>query len=217
MNLIWILGWCSPTDSEIISTDDALRFFSIASVSRAEVAFDREKLAWFASAHIRKMSRVDIFSRSKNLLVSREIIKNVISDDEVDRIHKAISLIRPNLKTFNEVPVLIGGVLYGPAMNPSFRRYISQFISDINLIGNIIDALLGVDEVWTHKVVELCMKNLADTQNIELRDISITLQISLLGEAYGPDWWRVLVFLGKKESLKRLGNVDILLKEIVQL
>ena len=59
-NFLALLGWSTGDDTEFMRTEELLRRFSLAGVSRTNAVFDRAKLEWFNTQYLQKLPIEDL-------------------------------------------------------------------------------------------------------------------------------------------------------------
>ncbi|MEE3003500.1 MAG: glutamate--tRNA ligase [Pseudomonadota bacterium] len=98
LNYIALLGWTDPDGEEIFSLDDLIDKFEISSLNAAGPIFDKAKLNWVNSQHIRKLTTTELLSRLRPILNENDIY---LTQDE-DWQKQAIELIQTELVTLHD-------------------------------------------------------------------------------------------------------------------
>ena len=103
LNFLALLGWNPGTEQEYFSIKELIESFSIERVNAAPAIFDRGKLNWLNSEHLKNIDSADFWERV-SLFFEKENIS--INEDSLWR-KKAFELLSESFKTFSQAVVLM--------------------------------------------------------------------------------------------------------------
>ena len=201
-NYLLRLGW-GHGDEEIISRDDAVRWFDLAGVGRSPSRFDTKKLENLNGHYIREASD----GRLAGLVSPRlaPLIGRDLSTDEVELLTRAMPELKPRAKNLNE---LAEGATFLFRQHPlDFDEKAEQLVSGEapRLLARVYAVLSALDE-WTAAATEAGVRSVAETAEVKLGQVAQPLRAVLTGRATSPGIFDVLVLLGREESLARIAD-----------
>ncbi|HEX8585182.1 MAG TPA: glutamate--tRNA ligase [Allosphingosinicella sp.] len=201
-NYLLRLGW-GHGDEEIISREDAIRWFDLAGVGRSPSRFDTKKLDNLNGHYIREGSD----GRLAGLAAPRlaPLIGRDLSTDEIALLTRAMPGLKPRAKNLNE---LAEGATFLFRPRPlDFDEKAEQLVSGEapRLLARVHAVLSALDE-WTAAATEAGVRSVAETAEVKLGQVAQPLRAVLTGRATSPGIFDVLVLLGREESLARIAD-----------
>jgi glutamyl-tRNA synthetase len=196
------LGW-GHGDEEIISRDDAVRWFDLGGVGRSPSRFDTKKLASLNGHYIREASD----GRLAGLVAPRvaPLIGRDLSTDEMALLTQAMPELKPRAKNLNE---LAEGATFLYRQRPLEFDEKAQAVlggEAPRLLARIYAVLSTLDE-WTAAATEAGVREVAEAAGVKLGQVAQPLRAALTGRTTSPGIWDVLVLLGREESLARIAD-----------
>ena len=201
-NYLLRLGW-GHGDDEIISRDDAVRWFDLPQVGKSPSRFDLRKLENLNGHYIREADD----GRLGGLVAPRvaPLIGRDLSTAEIELLVRAMPELKPRAKNLNEL-----------AENTTFlfrRRPLdcdekaAQLLAGDapRLLARAWAALKSLDE-WTALATEAAVRSTAEGAGVKLGQVAQPLRAALTGRATSPGIFDVLVLLGREESLARIAD-----------
>jgi glutamyl-tRNA synthetase len=204
-NYLLRLGW-SHGDDEIISTEDAIRWFDISDVGRAAARFDQAKLDSVNAHYIRAADDMRLVGPVAEHL-EREF-SGALSDTDRERLLRAMPGLKPRAKTIIE---LAQKARFYVAPRPiplaaDARKALTPEAHDRLRGLRAVLAPLGKAE-WTAPVLEAELRRFAEDKGIKLGAIAQPLRAALTGSLASPGLFEVMEVLGREESLGRIEDV----------
>jgi glutamyl-tRNA synthetase len=201
-NYLLRLGW-GHGDEEIISREDAIRWFDLAGVGRSPSRFDTKKLDNLNGHYIREASD----GRLAGLAAPRlaPLIGRDLSTDELALLTRAMPGLKPRAKNLNE---LAEGATFLFRQRPlDFDEKAEQLVSGEapRHLARVHAMLSALDE-WTAAATEAGVRSVAETAEVKLGLVAQPLRAVLTGRATSPGIFDVLVLLGREESLARIAD-----------
>jgi glutamyl-tRNA synthetase len=204
-NYLLRLGW-SHGDDEIISTEDAIRWFDIGQVGRAAARFDQAKLDSINAHYIKQA----LDARLLALLAERleKELARTLSQVERERLLKAMPGLKPRAKTVVELaekarfyvvprPLALGRDAE-KALGAEARARLKS------LSGDLAQFDYGR---WTAEILEAELRKFADRNGVKLGQVAQPLRAALTGSLASPGIFEVIEVLGREETLARIADV----------
>ncbi len=191
INYMALLGWSKEDNKEIYSLADLLGSFKIKSVGKSGAKFDFEKLLWLNSQHIQKMSSEEIIKRLSLLNKGKKF--NITKE--------AIDLIKPRIERLADIDNDFGYLFEPQKIDPSLEAKILNddskvFLEDYSaMLAKRFESALQLKE------------DLGQCSKIGFGKSMGAMRLCLVGKLAGPDLFELMIFLGKKEVLKRVLSV----------
>jgi glutamyl-tRNA synthetase len=201
-NYLLRLGW-GHGDDEIISREDAVRWFDLANVGRSPSRFDTKKLENLNGYYIREASD----GRLAGLVAPRveKLIGRSMSDGEIALLTRAMEGLKPRAKNLNEIAE---GSLFLFKSRPLDldERAGALLEGDAADLLALVHAPLAALPDWSVEATEQAVREVAETAGVKLGLVAQPLRAALTGRATSPGIFDVLVLLGRDESLARVAD-----------
>jgi len=197
-NYLLRLGW-SHGDDEIISRDQAIKWFSIEGLgkSAARLDFDRMKNL---NAH---------YLRQKNDSELAEIVINMIEEDHAisnvskGNILKAMASLKPRAELLVDLKQM--ALMYVVDFPLSITAEARQIIlnTDENLLMQVRETLTSLGN-FSKDVIQEKLKELAELANMKLGELMHFIRAFIAGDVKSPSVFEMIEILGLEHSLNRL-------------
>lgn len=205
INYLMFLGWNPGTEKEIYTLNEFIEDFDLNKIHTTDlVTFDIEKLNWFNSEYIKKLSNKEFFDMIKNWSAKFNVpcliseIENKYSEEQVLSICR---LTKERLQVLGDFNSLVDYYLQSPNLDSiilgkysSNPRQVLTFFLD--LIEQVEDfSFSNLDELLHKKVKE---------NSYSMKEYFMTLRICITGEIVTPPIIEIISILGKEETIYRL-------------
>jgi glutamyl-tRNA synthetase len=203
-NYLLRLGW-SHGDDEIISQDDAVRWFDIADVGRAPARFDQAKLDSVNAHYIREADD----ARLVGLVVERleKEFGASLSGGDRDRLARAMPELKPRAKTIVELAEKARFYVMKRPIRPSGDAAKMLTAEARERLGGLAADFADVaDAEWRAGVLDKRLRGFADAQGVKLGAVAQPLRAALTGSLASPGIFEVMEVLGRDESLGRIAD-----------
>ncbi len=196
-NYLLRLGW-SHGDAEIISTRQAIEWFTLDAVGRAAARFDFVKLDSLNGHYLRETPDDKLAGLVQNFITPPP------DPAKRARLLKAMPGLKPRAKTLVE---LAANARFYVADRPIPLDKDAQKLLDPAARARL-KALLPILEKapWEAAQLEAVVKQAAEAQQAKLGDLAQPLRAALTGSKVSPGIFEVLAALGRDESLGRLAD-----------
>jgi len=197
-NYLLRLGW-GHGDAEIISREDATRWFDLDAVGKAPSRFDLKKLENLNGHYIRETPDVRLAD-----LVAEKL---EFDDGDTRRVTllAAMPSLKPRAANLNELrdgaaflflqrPVTIVDDAR-PLLTGEARATLSALHTALDAVHN-----------WDTDALEAAVRQVAEARSIKLGQAAQPLRVALTGRRTSPGIFDVLAALGREESLARIAD-----------
>ncbi len=200
-NYLLRLGW-SHGDDEIISTEEAIRWFDLDAVGRAPARFDFAKLDSLNGHYIRGAGD----ERLVTLVAERleETIGQPLTDALRGRLLRAMSELKLRPKTLAELTANARFLVAPRPLRPDEKAVKLLTPQARALLAGLIPAIGGSD--WRPDALERCVRDFADANQAKLGAVAQPLRAALTGSLASPGIFEVMEVLGREETLGRIAD-----------
>jgi glutamyl-tRNA synthetase len=201
-NYLLRLGW-GHGDDEIISREDAVRWFDLDHVGRSPSRFDTKKLEHLNGHYIREASN----GRLAGLAAPRieALLGKELGTDDLALLTESMESLKPRAKNVDELAEG-GAFLFKSVPLDMDERAEALLEGDApDLLASVHAALSSLAD-WSVEATEQAVRDVAEARGAKLGQVAQPLRAALTGRATSPGIFDVLVLLGRDESLARIGD-----------
>ncbi len=201
-NYLLRLGW-GHGDTELISTEDAIRIFDVDDIGKGAARFDFKKLDSFNAHYIRHADDARLATLARPFIETK--LGHAINEADLARLAIAMPGLKERAKTLVE---LAESALYLFRQRPIELNDKADKILDDEarrMLGRLVP-VLAASEDWTEETLEKTVGSFAETEDLKLGKIAQPMRAALTGSNISPGIYDVLTVLGREESLARLGD-----------
>lgn len=199
VNYLLRLGWAHG-DTDIISVDDAKKWFDLSGVNKAPARLDREKLCFLNKHYICGLADEEFLAQAKPFLKQTEFDDNISA-----RLHRGASFLKDRCAQLNEISEAAAFLLLsrpleitGKAAKPLKKDSVDEILSAV------LEAL-SADDLWTSaQSLENTIKSFAEAREIGFGAVGAPMRAALTAGHPSPSLGEVLYSLGPVESRARI-------------
>ena len=194
-NYLLRLGW-GHGDDEIISTAQAIEWFTLEAVGRAPSRFDSAKLLAINAHYLREASDSVLLEGFEGADAATQ-----------ERLRQGLPGLKTRAKTLVE---LQEGALIYASQRPPFTEEARALLAS-GPVRDILEAyrlMLEDAESWSQDTLESCARHCAASRELKLGQLAQPLRAALTGRTVSPPIFEVAEILGKQLVLERLGSVE---------
>ncbi len=200
-NYLMRLGW-SHGDDEIISTEDAIRWFDIKDVGRGAARFDQAKLDSINAHYIREADDARLVALAAERL---EVdFDRPLSADDRERLRRAMPGLKPRAKTLVELAAKARFYVAPRPIRPAADAARALTAEARDNLGAFATALDGI--AWQAAPLEQQLRQFVERRGLKLGAVAQPLRAALTGSLASPGIFEVMEVLGREESLARIAD-----------
>jgi glutamyl-tRNA synthetase len=202
-NYLLRLGW-SHGDDEIISREDAIRWFDLDAVGKGAARFDMARLTSLNAHYIKETDEARLLD-----LITPQITAQtgaIIGDAERARLKSALPGLKPRAATLIELAEKAGFYVSPRPLTLTDKAVQQVTGAGREHLSALASLLEGLKE-WTHDSLETAIKSHAEQAGVKLGQVAQPLRAALTGKTESPSLFEVLEILGREESLGRIKDV----------
>lgn len=202
-NYLLRLGW-GHGDAEIISTQQAIDWFTLEGIGRSPSRLDFAKMENLNAHYIREADDARLVALTTPFIEAK--IGRALSDVEKDRLLRSIPGFKPRVKTLIE---LADGALYLFAARPLTLDDKAAALLTPDVAGQIaaLTAKFADAAVWNAATLEGIVRDFAEANGLKLGKVAQPLRAALTGTTVSPPIFEVAEILGRAEALGRLEDI----------
>ena len=201
-NYLLRLGW-GHGDEEIISREDAIKWFDLDHVGRSPSRFDLKKLENLNGHYIREASNGRLAGLAAPKLA--ELLGRQVTDDELALLAEAMEGLKPRAKNLNELTEGAAFLFKTVPLDVDERAAALLEGQAPDLLALVHAALAALPD-WTAEATEQAVRGVSEAAGVKLGQVAQPLRAALTGRATSPGIFDVLVLLGRDESLARIAD-----------
>ena len=197
-NYLLRLGW-GHGDDEIISRDDATRWFNLDHVGKSPSRFDLKKLANLNGHYIRAADD------DRLALLTGRHLRFPAGAGEIDVLRRAMPALKPRASDLVE---MADNAAFLFAARPLLLDDDAQRLLAGESAGLLtrVHATLDALQYWDTENLEAAVRTVAEEAGVKLGMVAQPLRAALTGRKTSPGIFDVLVLLGRDESLARIAD-----------
>ncbi len=181
-NYLLRLGWAHG-DDEIISTSQAIEWFSLDAIGRSPSRFDLQKLLSLNAHYLRHTDDHTLVDYFKN---SDKVIN--------ERLLQGMKGLKDRSKTINDLIEQGQFYIHQPMLKE--MEYPSCFL-------NLIEELSQLND-FSKDTIETCFRQFCEKHSLKLGDVAKVARLLLTGLTVSPSIFEIMSILGQSETLDRL-------------
>ncbi len=205
INMLVFLGWSPGTDQEFFTLDELTKVFSLERIVKAGSRFDPEKAKWFNKHYFQKKSDTDLVELFKPVLQA----KNISAGDE--KIRKVISLVKERCEFVSDLWTQGSFFFEAPTEYDTQtvkKRWKEDTPEQLNQITEIFQSV----EPWNAESIKENFSDFMNEKGWGFGAVMNPLRLCLVGGNMGPDLFVICEILGKEETVARINNGIISIK-----
>ena len=198
-NYLLRLGW-SHGDEEIISIENAIKWFNIESIGKSPAKFDIERLNSLNSHYINVMGDSEVI---KIITDSYAKKGEIIQKDKLHILKNGIKGLKSRARTTVELTNMSS--FYIEETPISLDEKSKKILTDQNCI-LIKEYVIYLELIknWNEKSIEENIKSFCNDKKINLGKLAQPVRAALTGKSVSPGLYEVILALGKVETINRI-------------
>lgn len=201
-NYLLRLGW-SHGDDELISREEAIKWFETDAIGKSAARFDIDKLMSLNAHYLRQKAPQDLLALIKPLLEAQ--VDRPLLDSESERIVNGMKPLTERAKDLHELAE--GASLYLQKESFVLDEKASSQVKGADDVLLAIHDCLANETDWVESVLDKTLRDLAAQKDLKFGKVAGPLRAAISGRGTSPGVFDLLVALGQNETLERLKSV----------
>ncbi len=206
VNFLALLGWSLDDRTEVMSTDELKRVFSLERVSKSGAMFDTKKLEWMNGHYIRQMQPADLADALLDYW-SAFPADGIDPLPGCDQLVRIVPLVQERLKTLRDAAPLVGFF---------FQDKVDYETADLvqkkmdvagtkDALSSAHGTLAGLDS-FDEESIEAALRALADDLGLKVGQLLGSIRVATTGLKVAPPLFGTLEVLGRQRSLDAISE-----------
>ncbi len=199
-NYLLRLGWAHG-DDEIISSEQAIKWFDLGGVGKSPARFDFDKLDNLNGHYIREAPNARLVELIEPKLEAA--LGRGLDEAGKARLLQGIESLKSRAKTLNELTE--NAAFYATERPLSLSDKANKLLSPeaCARLQGLVPHLAALGD-WNEPAVEEAVRGFAEAEGIKLGEAAQPLRAALTGSHASPGIFEVMAILGRDESLARI-------------
>ena len=197
INMLALLGWNPGTEQEIFSMEELIDAFSLDRVGKSGSKFDPEKAKWFNQHYLRSKSNAELASLFQDELKKKQIHL------ESEKLEEVIDLIKERAVFISDFWAQSYFFFLAPSeFNPKVVK--KRWKENTPQIINDLHDLFSQAETWEATSLHDLTAAYIEKNELGFGAVMNALRLAIVGDGIGPDLFKIIKFIGRKDTLTRL-------------
>ena len=203
INYMLRLGW-SHGDDEIISLENAIKWFSLEKIGKSPAKFDNEKLISVNSHYIKELNNDKIIKFLESYYISKYKIK--IDEISIKRLNLGLNDIKSRSRDLNQLAEM--SLFYCSTFPLSISKKAQKYIKivDKTIFKDLLVVLGNIENDFKKQKIEEIMSKFLIEKGLKLSDIIQYIRAMITGLDVSPRIYDIMEILGFLEIKKRIEN-----------
>ena len=202
-NYLLRLGW-SYKDKEIFTLEESIQYFNLEGIGKSPSKLDISRILSMNEHYIKNIDEDDLFDQ---LTKYCKLYKNEIKAEKSEKVKKSLTFLKNKAKTLEDI---YNNSQYILDDEINFNQEDIKLIDDKakKIISAFVYQFSSVDRL-NKETLEPIVNEIIKENDTNFKGVGQPLRIALTGSKFGPGIYDIIISLGKKEVMKRLGNKKI--------
>ncbi len=203
-NFLVLLGWSPGNDAELLDSEEMIRLFSFASVSRTNAVFDRAKLEWFNVQYLQKLPIDRLLPYVEAELRRAGLWREEWAGAERPWLAHVVDLLRPRARLLGDFPTWARAFFSDDFDYEEAAR--AKFWNDARLPALLekLAAALEAASAWDHDSCERALRDLGAAEGVKAALLINATRVAIVGRAVAPPLFETMVVLGRERVVTRI-------------
>ena len=203
INYMLRLGW-SHGDDEIISLENAIKWFSLEKIGKSPAKFDNEKLISVNSHYIKVLNNDEIVKFLESYYIRKYKIK--IDEISIKRLNLGLDDIKSRSRDLNQLAEM--SLFYCSKFPLSISKKAQKYIKKVDktIFKDLLVVLGNIENDFKKQKIEEIMSKFLIEKGLKLSDIIQYIRAMITGLDVSPRIYDIMEILGFLEIKKRIEN-----------
>lgn len=203
-NFLALLGWSPGNDRELFTREELVTAFSLDGISSSNAVFNPEKLEWFNSQHIARLTGDEITPRIEPVLREMGLWDDALRGERREWFHRVIEILKPRAKKLPDLAEQGRYFFTDPAEYD--EAAVKKHLAAPGLAVHVAawrETLAGVDP-FSPAAIEAALRACAESQGIKAATLIHATRVAVTGQGVSPGVFDVVALVGRDRVVARL-------------
>ena len=203
-NFIALLGHAPDTDSEVLSAQEIIDTFDVTRLSKSPSTFDRAKLAFINTQHIKQLDDAELLE----LCMPHLVFEGILDEKTPDWAADLVGLFADRLTSGSEIVDLYDAFFDASfALTEEARSFLAQDVEASKRTLAAFKTALEQLEVFDVAGIKAAIKQAGKVAEVKGKQLFMPCRIGVSGAMHGPDLPALAALLGQEVAVERLTRV----------
>jgi len=206
-NFLALLGWSPGNDRELFTREELVTAFSLDGISSSNAVFNPEKLEWFNSQHIARLTGDQITPRIEPVLREMGLWDDALRGERREWFHRVIEILKPRAKKLRDLAEQGRYFFTDPAEYD--EAAVKKHLAAPGLAVHVAawrETLAGVDP-FSPTAIEAALRACAESQGIKAATLIHATRVAVTGQGVSPSLFDVVALVGRDTTVQRLARL----------
>lgn len=206
-NFLALLGWSPGNDRELFTREELVTAFSLDGISSSNAVFNPEKLEWFNSQHIARLTGDEITPRIEPVLREMGLWDDALRGERREWFHRVIEILKPRAKKLRDMAEQGRYFFTDPAEYD--EAAVKKHLAAPGLAVHVAawrETLAGVDP-FSPAAIEAALRACAESQGIKAATLIHATRVAVTGQGVSPSLFDVVALVGRDTTVQRLARL----------
>jgi glutamyl-tRNA synthetase len=213
LNFLALLGWSPGGDREVLTMPEMIELFSPDGLQKKAAIFDPKKLEWMNGQHLSLTPLTQLEPRVTPAILAAGLADEATLAARKEWYFDLLDLLRVRARTIDDIvrqagPYFLPHIEYDPE---AVAKHWQNRAQAAELLEDVADALASA-KAWDTEPLEIALRSLAERRGVAAGKLFQPLRVALTGLTVSPGIFEVLVAMGRKLALARIGDALIWLR-----
>ena len=199
VNMLALLGWNPGTEQELFSMEELIQAFSLERVGKSGSRFDPDKAKWFNHQYLQKKSNNEL------AIEFREYLRTHNQHFDIVQLETLIGLVKERVSFVKDIWDQTDFFFVAPVSYDA-EAVKKRWKDDSPAILKELSVVLEKQKDFSATVTEPVVKSWIEEKGYNLGAVMNAFRLVIVGALRGPHMFDIIAFLGKEETLKRIGR-----------
>ena len=207
-NFLALLGWSPGNDRELFTREELVEAFSLEGISSSNAVFNPEKLEWFNSQHLARLSGDEITNRLEPILRDQGLWDDGLRGERREWFHQVIEILKPRAKKLRDIVEHGRYFFLDPAEYD--ETAVKKHLSAPGLAGHVKvwAGVLAAAEPFSAAAIEAALRACAESQGIKAAALIHATRVAVTGQGVSPSLFDVVALVGREATARRLAKLQ---------
>jgi len=206
-NFLALLGWSPGNDRELFTREELVTAFSLDGISSSNAVFNPEKLEWFNSQHIARLTGDEITPLIEPVLREMGLWDDALRGERREWFHRVIEILKPRAKKLRDLAEQGRYFFTDPAEYD--EAAVKKHLAAPGLAVHVAawrETLAGVDP-FSPAAIEAALRACAESQGIKAATLIHATRVAVTGQGVSPSLFDVVALVGRDTTVQRLARL----------